>query len=219
MLSRILIVAENASTRLGGEAILPYHYYRLLRARALDVHLIVHERMRAELEEHFPADPNLHFVADQWLQKLFYKSGRILPRRIDEATLGLANQLLTQLAQRKVARALVITGTVIHQPIPVSPRAPSVMAGLAPLICGPLNGGMEYPAAFRGAETLVTRALIAFGRKFTDVMNAVFSGKRNAALVLVANARTRTALPSQLKGRVVELVENGVDPASGPPRR
>ena len=211
MLNRILIVAENASTRLGGEAILPYHYYRLLRAQGQDVHLIVHERMRDELEVHFPADANLHFVADQLLQKLFYKAGRILPRRIDESTLGLANQLLTQVAQRAVVRKLLIPGTVIHQPIPVSPRAPSVMAGLAPLVCGPLNGGMEYPIAFRGAESAITRALITLGRTLTDAMNAVFSGKRNAALVLVANARTRAALPSGLKGRVVELVENGVD--------
>ena len=212
-LTRILIVAENASTRLGGEAILPYHYFRLLRARSLDAHLIVHERMRPELEDLFPLDlDHLHFIPDQLLQKLFYRAGRILPRRIDEATLGLANQLLTQHAQRAVIRTLLLPGTIVHQPIPVSPRFPSILAGLgAPLIVGPLNGGMEYPAAFRGAESFVTRALIALGRSFTDAMNAVFSGKRNAALVLVANARTRYALPSKLKGRVVNLVENGVD--------
>ncbi len=218
MLTRILIVAENASTRLGGEAILPYHYYRLLRARSLDAHLIVHERMRPELEELFPADPNLHFVADQTLQKLFYHAGKVLPRRISEATFGLANQLLTQLAQRKIVRELAIAGTVIHQPIPVSPRFPSAIAHLpAPLVVGPMNGGMEYPSAFRGAESFLTRTLIAVGRTFTNGMNTIFCGKRNAAIVLVANARTRDALPSGLKGRVVELVENGVDPAQWSP--
>ena len=211
-LTRILIVAENASTRLGGEAILPYHYFRLLRARGLDAHLIVHERMRAELEQLFASDlAQLHFVADQTLQKLFYKAGRLLPRRIDEATLGLANQLLTQVAQRAVVRRLLLPGTIVHQPIPVSPRFPSVMAGLgAPLVVGPLNGGMEYPPAFRDAESVITRTLIALGRAFTNAINAVFSGKRNAALVLAANARTRAALPSHLKGRVAELAEHGV---------
>jgi glycosyltransferase involved in cell wall biosynthesis len=168
--------------------------------------------MRAELEEHFPADPNLHFVADQALQKLFYQAGKLLPRRVSESTFGLANQILTQLAQRKVVRSLLIPGTVIHQPIPVSPRFPSAMAHLpAALVVGPMNGGMEYPAAFRGTESLGTRALITLGRSFTDAMNTVFCGKRNAALVLVANARTQAALPSGLKGRMVELVENGVD--------
>ncbi len=211
--TRILIAAENASTRLGGEAILPLHYFRLLRARGLDVHLVVHERMRAELEALFPADlDRLHFVPDQLLQKLFYKLGRLLPRRIDEATLGLANQLLTQHAQRAVIRRLILPGTVLHQPIPVSPRFPSLLAGLgAPLVIGPLNGGMEYPAAFRSAESLVTRTLIRLGRTFTDATNAIFSGKRNAALVLVANTRTEAALPTNLKGRIVHLVENGVD--------
>ncbi len=76
---------------------------------------------------------------------------------------------------------------------------------------------MEYPEAFRNAESLLTRTLIALGRTFTNAVNAVFPGKRNAALVLVANARTRAALPSNLKGRVVELVENGVDLAQWAP--
>jgi glycosyltransferase involved in cell wall biosynthesis len=36
-------------------------------------------------------------------------------------------------------------------------------------------------------------------------------GKRNAAVLLVANQRTAAALPAGYRGRVVELVENGVD--------
>ena len=43
---RVLIVAENASVRYGGEAILPYHYFRLLLARGVDVHLSVQARTR-----------------------------------------------------------------------------------------------------------------------------------------------------------------------------
>jgi len=101
---------------------------------------------------------------------------------------------------------------VVHQPIPVSPKFPSLMAGLgAPLVVGPMNGGMDYPAAFRGAEAWWSRGVIALGRSFSDVVNAVLSGKRDADVVLVANERTRAALPSGLRGRVLEVVENGVD--------
>jgi glycosyltransferase involved in cell wall biosynthesis len=212
-LTRVLIVAENASTRLGGEAILPYHYFRLLRARRLDAFLIVHERSRDELEMLFADDlDHIRFVKDQALQKLFYRMGRLLPRRIDEATLGLANNMLTQMAQRQAIRALRCEGTVIHQPIPVSPRFPSILSGLgAPLVVGPLNGGMEYPSSFRHEEGSFSRLLIAVGRSFTDVMNSLFNGKQKAAVILVANQRTRDALPSGLEGRVVELPENGVD--------
>jgi glycosyltransferase involved in cell wall biosynthesis len=209
---RVLLVAENASTRFGGEAILPYHYFRLLKARGIDAHLIVHARTRDELLTHFPGDASLHFVEDQLLQKLFFRLGNLLPHRLSEATFGLANQLLTQSAQRRLVRRLTTANCVVHQPIPVSPRFPSLLYDLgAPVAIGPLNGGMEYPVAFRGAESGLSRVLIAIGRSFTDVVNAIFPGKRRAAVVLVANRRTREALPSHLRGRVIELPENAVD--------
>lgn len=175
-LKRVLVVAENASTRFGGEAIIPYHYFRLLRARGIDAHLIVHARTRAELHALFADDlPHIHFVEDQWVQKLFFRIGKLLPHRVAEATFGLANQLLTQRAQRTIIRRLTIAGTVIHQPIPVSPRFPSLLYDLsAPVIIGPLNGGMEYPPAFSGTESSLSRLLIAMGRTFTDLVNWIF---------------------------------------------
>ena len=211
--ARVCIVAENASTQLGGEAILPFHYFRLLRKRGVDVHLIVHERVRSELEAAFAGDQErLHFVEDQPLQKVFFRMSAWLPRRVAEATLGLANQMLTQVAQRKLVRGLAMEGMVVHQPIPVSPRFPSMMWDLdAPVVIGPLNGAMEYPAAFRGSESWMSRCAIALGRSLSDAVNALLPGKRNAAVVLVANERTRKALPSGIHGRVSEIVENGVD--------
>jgi glycosyltransferase involved in cell wall biosynthesis len=210
---RVLIAAENASTRYGGEAILPHHYFRLLRARGFDAHLIVHARTRDELAATFAHDlDHIHFVEDQLLQKLFYRIGTLLPHRVAEATFGLANQFLTQLAQRRVIRRLVTPRSVVHQPIPVSPRFPSLLYDLgAPVVIGPLNGGMEYPPAFRDAESGLSQFLIAVGRSFTDMVNAIFPGKLRAAIVLVANDRTREALPAHLTGRIIQLPENAVD--------
>jgi glycosyltransferase involved in cell wall biosynthesis len=212
---RVLIAAENASTRLGGEAILPHHIFRLLRQRGVDPLGVVHARCRGDLEACTQSEPErVHFVPDQALQKLFHRLSRCVPRRIGEATFGLANQLLTQAAQRKVLRRLVTPGTVVHQPIPVAPRFPSLLYGLgAPVVLGPLNGGMEYPPALRGRESLLSRTFIRFARLLSDAANTVFPGKRNAAVVLVANQRTRSALPRGLRGQVIELVENGVDVA------
>ena len=45
--SRVLIVAEHASAKFGGEAILPLHYFRGLRRRGIEVWLIVHSRTGA----------------------------------------------------------------------------------------------------------------------------------------------------------------------------
>ena len=214
MTPRILISAEHASRRMGGEAIIPFHYFRVLRARSLDAHLIVHERTRPELETLFPDDlDRIHFIRDQTLQRLFFRLSRFLPRRIAESTFGLANNLLTQRAQRPILRALAAgRPTVIHQPIPVSPRFPSWLSGLgAPLVIGPLNGGMDYPPAFRQQESTLSRILIAGGRSLSNWINRLIPGKREAAAILVANPRTRAALPPGVRGRIMELPENAVD--------
>jgi len=210
---RVLIVAEHASTRLGGEAILPFHYFRGLRARGVDAFLIVHERTRNELTALFPDEiDRIRYVPDKLLQKIFYQLGRMLPRRLSEATFGLANQLLTQLSQRRIARGLASSGSVVHQPIPVSPRFPSLLWDVgSPVIIGPMNGGMEFPPAFKHTESFLSRIFIPFGRALTGVMNALLPGKKHAAILLVANRRTRAALRSGVGKHIFELVENGVD--------
>jgi len=100
----------------------------------------------------------------------------------------------------------------VHQPIPVSPKTPSQIWGVGvPVIIGPLNGGMEYPPAFRSEQGKLSRLALLFGRLLANFFNLVIPGKRLARLVLVANGRTQDALPAGIKGQVVEMVENGVD--------
>ncbi len=212
---RICIVAEHASTRFGGEAILPVHYFRLLRSRGIESWLVVHSRTRSEVEELFPEQiDRMVFIPDMWIQKLFFHLSRYLPRRVSESTFGLLNQLITQFCQRAIVRRLIREHQidVIHQPIPVAPRFPSAIFGLgAPVIIGPLNGGMEYPPSFRRTESWMSRAAIVVARLFSNAGNALLPGKKEAEVVLVANERTRRALPSGVRGRVIELVENGID--------
>jgi glycosyltransferase involved in cell wall biosynthesis len=212
---RVCIVAEHASTRFGGEAILPVHYFRLLRSLGIESWLVVHARTQSELGELFPEESGrILYVPDLWIHKLNFRLSRYLPRRLAEATFGLLNQLITQYCQRALVRQLIREKGVeiVHQPIPVAPRFPSLMYGLGvPVIIGPLNGGMDYPAAFRSTERLFSRAGVAFARLFVDAANALLPGKQRADVVLVANERTRQALPSGIRGRVIELVENGID--------
>jgi glycosyltransferase involved in cell wall biosynthesis len=212
---RICIVAEHASASFGGEAILPVHYFRLLRERGIDARLVVHSRTEKELAGLFPSETDrIHYVPDLWIHKLLYRLSVFLPRRISEASLGLASQLITQYCQRSMVRRLIASGQVdlVHQPIPVAPRFPSMMFGLGlPVVIGPLNGGMEYPRAFRSHESLVSRVAIAIARQFVDLGNSLIPGKKRANVVLVANVRSRDALPAGITGKVIELVENGID--------
>lgn len=209
---RVLIVSEHASVKFGGEAILPWHYFRLLRRRGVEAWLVVHSRTRAELTGLLPDEANrMYFMPDTRLNRLAWRLGRFLPSRVSYFTLGYASRLDTQRAARKLARRLIAEHRVdvVHQPIPVSPREPSLLHGLgAPVVIGPMNGNMSYPPAFaKSAGALATK----LARKASNLMNRLSPGKLRAAVLLVANERTRRALPSGARGEVIEMVENGVD--------
>lgn len=212
---RVCVVAESASFKFGGEASLPLHYFSRLRARGIEAWLIVHERTREELEALLPDEKErIHFIRDEWFHKLVWRVSGLLPRRIAEAALWAPVMVINQRMQRAIARELIATHQVnlIHQPVPVSPRAPSSIGKVGvPVVIGPMNGGMEYPSAFRSAESWFTRASVHLARKATDLVNSVISGKKFADVLLVANQRTRSALPRCVRGRVEEVTENGVD--------
>lgn len=212
---RVLIVAEHASTRFGGEAILPWHYFRLLRKRGVDARLVVHERTREELLSLLPREAErMHFVRDQASQRFLHRLGQPLPPRVAENTTTLGIHLITSLMQRKVVRELVRAHDiqVIHEPIPVSPKQPSFMYGLgAPVVIGPMNGGMDFPPAFTSNKGKLERVVTNVGRSVSHVVNQLIPGKKQARMLLVANERTARALPRSACPHVVRLVENGVD--------
>ncbi len=212
---RILIVAEHASMKFGGEAALPVHYFRELRQRKIEAWLVVHERTREELLTCFPADcDRIYFVPDTRWHRLLSSAGTYLPRKISEITFGFAMTMLTQLYQRRLIKKLVKNKQVdlIHQPIFVSPKIPSLIFGMgAPVVIGPMNGGMTFPPAFRHQEGRIVTFAVFIGRLLSNLLNTIIPGKKLAATLLVANQRTWKALPAGVEGKVVELVENGVD--------
>lgn len=218
----VLIVAEHASARFGGEAVLPLHYFRVLRARGVRAHLVVHERTREELEALFPNErSHISYVRDTDAHVRLWSLQSAMPRRLGDASVGVLLRLLTQTAARELARTLVRTHgfDVVHQPMPVSPKDPSLLHGLGvPVVIGPMNGGMTYPPAFEALESRLERATIRALRRGSPVVHRLLRGKREATTLVVANDRTARALPVGMKGRVVTLVENGVDLQTFRPR-
>jgi glycosyltransferase involved in cell wall biosynthesis len=212
---RVLIVAEHASAQFGGEALLPVQYFRQLRARNMEAWLVVHARTRSELETLFPEDGDrLHFIPDTWLHKLLDRCRRLLPRRVGEVTVGLINHLYTQMIQRRLVCRLVHEHQIdiVHEPIPVSPKYPSLMFDVgAPVVIGPLNGGMDFPPAFRASQNPIEELTVTVSRHFSNLFNRLVPGKLRAQTVLVANERTKQALPAGVRGTVIKVAENGVD--------
>ncbi|MCZ7681695.1 MAG: hypothetical protein M5U28_24030 [Sandaracinaceae bacterium] len=211
---RVLIVSEHASARFGGEAILPLHYFRGLRRRGIEAFLLVHERTREELTETLGGDiDRVTFISDARVQKALHRWSGALPERLARVTLGWGIRLSTQLAARGIAKDLIraLGIHVVHQPIPVSPREPSLLYGLgAPVVMGPMNGAMRFPPAFDHMNGPATKLVTELGQRSSTVLSHLMPGKRRAAAVLYANERTRLAL-SSTSVALIEMPENGVE--------
>jgi glycosyltransferase involved in cell wall biosynthesis len=210
----VLIVCEHASSKFGGEAMLPLNYFLLLSKRLPRVFLLTHERTRKDIEATPGINPeHVFYIPDTSLHKFLNRISHQLPDRIASVTSGAAMHLVTQLYQWVIARRIVreLGIDVIHEPAPVSPKQPSMMFALrVPVIIGPMNGGMSFPAAFAHMSGSGERWVYGAMRMFSSLYNVLIPGKLFAAMLLVANSRTKKALPLFKLGQVVELVENGV---------
>ncbi|HEX5245080.1 MAG TPA: glycosyltransferase family 4 protein [Tepidisphaeraceae bacterium] len=214
--NRILVVADNTSAMFGGEAILPLHYFRMLRKRGVEAWLITHGRTRGELSQTLGEEVNrVHFIPDLWLHRALYRLGKPLPQYVRHFSTGYLMRLITQYMARRMARRMIREHEIdlVHQPTPVAPRESSLIHGLGvPVVMGPMNGAMTYPPAFaKSQESKVSRALLKLGRWVSGAANRLMPGKIEADVLLVANDRTREALPNGTRGQIMELVENGVD--------
>jgi glycosyltransferase involved in cell wall biosynthesis len=214
--ARVLLIAENASFRFGGEAILPLHYFRVLRNRGVPVWLITNERNRAELTQTLaPADlERIDYIPDGQMHRWLGKLSCFLPQSVSSFTIGQLIEVVDQVRARRLARRMIPQHaiTVVHQPTPVSPKHVSMLHGLGvPVVMGPMNGGINYPRCFRNREQWIDRVFVPAGRMLADVVNRLMPGKLRAATLMVANDRTAAALPRGARGQVKLVVENGVN--------
>lgn len=215
---RLLLLAENASLQVGGEAALAVHWFRELSGQNVSVWLLSHARSRESLLRLFPeAKDQLVFVEDSWLQAGLWQLGRLLPRSVALFSTGWCIRLLTQIRQRRVARQLIREQgiNIVHLTMPVSPLEPTLIRHLgAPLVIGPLNGGMSYPPGFTHRERGWVRVFVKAGRALAGVVNRWLPGKTEAACLLAANERSRQVLLDTFPGsaaKIIVLPENGVD--------
>ena len=219
---RVLIVCEHASTRFGGESVLPWHYFRLLRRRGIEARLICHARTRDELLGLLPDEADrMYFIEESAYTRTIGRLGKHLPLRISNVINGYPKRLHNQRRARELARRLVREHgiDVVHQPMPVSPRETSLLYDMgAAVVIGPMNGNMTYPPAFtRHGESRFIGPVVSLARRASTFLHRLMPGKLRAEALVVANERTRVALPKKVAGEVTILTENGVDLDAWPP--
>lgn len=213
---RVVIVSENMSLRMGGEASLGLLYFRLFDRRGVDVHAVTHARVRDELRELLEpsAFARVQFIEDTAVQGAIWRLGETTAPRIRELHFGQAMQLTTTWQARSHVRTLVagVSPAVVLEPSPIAPTGLSVMGDLgAPLVIGPMCGGLEFPPGFRHLDSTVARWAVRAGRAVVPLAHRLFPSKRRAAALIVANERTRNALPKGCRGQIHEVPESGVD--------
>lgn len=212
---RILIVAENISAQMGGEASLPYYYAKLFSERGAEVWLACHERVETELRAKFPEiESRIRLVRDTQLQRLANRWGRFLPFRIRDIFINQVIHFSTQRRIRKIALELARNGKidVVFEPAPITPKGVSFMYDLGvAVVIGPLCGGMNFPPAFADLDSRITRGSVFVGRYVSQIVNQLIPGKLRADVLLTANSSTAKALPKGHRGQVIHLFESGVD--------
>jgi len=117
----VLIVAENASMRAGGEPSLALHWFLELLKEGVDVHLLVHVRSKPELDQspsRFPS--RIHYIPDVLLQKICWKLGKALPDHVRSFTSDWLVHLVTQFLQRRAAVRRIEQSEIdiVHEPAP-----------------------------------------------------------------------------------------------------
>lgn len=212
---KILILAVQASAKFGGESILPLHYYQGLKRRNIAVKMAVHERTKSELETLFDGDlDDITFIRDTRVHKFLVSFSKVLPARIYAISFGLLLDLMTESALKSEAKKIIKSCdiNVVHVPIRVSPKFPSLIYGMgAPVIFGPLNGGMTFPKAFQHMQKGFEKYTVGIGRFVSNFVNRLIPGKYLARTILVSNERTKRALPYTKCNDIRTVIENGVD--------
>jgi glycosyltransferase involved in cell wall biosynthesis len=213
---RVVILGENASMKMGGEASFPYLFFKLLRARGVEAWLVAHARTRDEMLRLLPEETDrMHFIEESPLDIWLWKLGLRLPRKIDEQTIGMLRHILTHRRLRRLVAEVIRRerAEIVHETTPISPKAPSAMYNLGvPVVAGPLSGAMDFPPAFQHLQSKAARLIERGGRAVSHLANWLVPGRIKAESLVVANEQTLKALPKGYRGKVYEgISEVSVD--------
>jgi glycosyltransferase involved in cell wall biosynthesis len=105
---------------------------------------------------------------------------------------------------------------VVHRVTPLSPTAPSLLAGRCarekvPFVLGPLNGGIPWPKGFN-KERHKEREWLSYVRSIYKLLPGVRRTWRDAAAVIVASRHTQSELPLPARTKSILIPENAIDP-------
>jgi len=102
---------------------------------------------------------------------------------------------------------------IVHRVTPMSPTQVSPLAkwSQTPFVLGPLNGGLKWPAGFRG-ELNREREWMTYLRNVYKILPYHASTYKNATAILAGFNHTIDDLPANLEKKIIDFPEVGIDP-------
>jgi glycosyltransferase involved in cell wall biosynthesis len=224
---RVLLLAEACNPAWASVPLVGYNFARALaRHPRLDVTVATQIRNQADLDgDVLTATARVEYIDTEWVARGMYKLAKRLRRGE-----GLAWTIDTALSvpgyyafEREVRRRFQaeLTGTggfdLVHRITPVSPVAPSPLVSRIerPMIIGPLNGGLPFPAEFaemRRSE----REWLARLRWLHRLLPHARRTYKGLDGLLVGSTWTSSEVPRVFRGEQLFLPENGIEPTVFP---
>ena len=218
-LPRVLILAENCNPEWPSLPVVGYKYARAL-TQVADVTIATHIRNRENIEKAGDLGTRVTYIDNEWIAGRMYRMAKLL-RGGDEVAWS-TNQMMAYppyvAFERQVLthfRSELKNGMfdLVHRITPMSPTLPSYISGRTsqPFLIGPLNGNLNWPAAFSGEQKRERERLRALRGAYRYLPFAR-STYRNAACIMAAFQHTIDDLSAADPARIVPFPEVGFDP-------
>lgn len=217
---RVLILAEDCNPEWPSLPVVGYKYARAL-AGEVDATIVTHIRNRENIEKAGEITDRVTYIDNEWLARPMYRLATRL--RGGSEVAWSTNQIMAYLPyvvfERQALsqfRPQLKAGEfdLVHRITPMSPTLPSYVAGRTrqPFVIGPLNGNLDWPAAFT-AEQKREREGLRKLRGLYRYLPYARSTYRKSAAVLAAFQHTISDLRAADPARIIPFPEIGFDPA------
>ncbi len=223
---RVLLIAEACNPTWTSVPLVAYSQAKALAVRDdLDVTLVTHVRNRESLESDPIADfAHLHFIDNEFVARPFFRvgewlrGGSQLSWTTSTAVAWPAYVVFEKMVHRRFGRDLrAHSFDLIHRITPLTPTVGSPLASMTtvPMLIGPLNGGLPWPADYPDLRKREREWLVR-ARKIYRWLPYYRSTYRHARGVIAGSRHTASEIPTWFKGRRYYLPENGFDPERMP---
>jgi glycosyltransferase involved in cell wall biosynthesis len=219
---RILLIAELCNPRWVS---VPLEAYSLARALAerddVEITLVSQVRSREALE----SDPiakmvDLHLIDNEFIGAPFFRLGQFLRGGSQLSwTTAMAVAWPAYIAFERMVyhrfrdKLRAQSFDLIHRICPISPTMGSPLAGMTkvPMLIGPLNGGLPWPAEYPELRSKEREWLVPL-RGLYRYLPYHRSTYRHIRGVIAGSRHTATEIPAWYRGRRYYVPENAVDP-------